>query len=335
VASLDQVGMSREAMSSFLQMLVDAPMDSVRTVQLHAMLVARDGKLVLEEYFHGFHRESLHDTRSAAKSFCSFMIGAAMERGVPISASTRVYEAMESPAVFAKLEPRKRALTLEHLLTMSSGLDMDDSDPKSAGNEETMTQEQRGQPDWFRYALDLKTVRDPGVKAVYASASPNLAGGVLAKVSRRWLPELFEDVVAGPLSIRRYAMNLQPNGEAYMGGGTQVTARDFLKFGQVMADSGRWHGRQILSPAWAAKSAARLFEIGRNGYGYLWWTTDHPYQGRTVRAFYAGGNGGQVVVAIPELRLVVAFFGGNYNDVPTLFTAQRIYLPNHILPAVK
>ena len=77
-----------------------------------------------------------------------------MERGVPISASTRVYEAMESPAVFAKLEPRKRALTLEHLLTMSSGLDIDDSDSRSAGNEDSM-QQQYGQPDWCRYTLDL------------------------------------------------------------------------------------------------------------------------------------------------------------------------------------
>jgi CubicO group peptidase (beta-lactamase class C family) len=333
VASLEEVGISREALAPFVQMLIDMPMDSLRSQQIHGMLIARNGKLVLEEYFHGFDRERLHDTRSAAKSITSFLVGAAMESGVPVSATTRVYEVMETPATFAALEPRKRALTLENLLTMSSGLDIDDSDPKSVGNEETLT-DQHEQPDLYRYTLDLKTVRDPGEKAVYGSASPNLAGGVLAKASGRWLPELFQDLLAGPLQIRHYAMNLQPTGEAYMGGGTQIALRDFLKIGQVMIDGGRWRGRQIVSPAWATKSTTRLFEIGRIGYGYLWWVTDLPYQGRTVRGFYAGGNGGQVVMGIPELHLVIGFFGGNYAD-PVMFNTQRVYMPKYILPAVK
>jgi CubicO group peptidase (beta-lactamase class C family) len=333
IASLDEVGISREAIAPFVQMLIETPMDSVRSQQIHGVLIARNGRLVLEEYFHGFHRERLHDTRSAAKSITSFLVGAAMQSGVPISPSTPVYQVMESPATLAGLEPRKRALTLEHLLTMSSGLDIDDSDPNSVGNEETM-QEQQGQPDWYRYTLDLKTVRAPGEKAVYGSANPNLAGGVLAKASGRWLPELFQDLVAGPLQVRHYAMDLQPSGEAYMGGGVQIAPRDFLKIGQILIDGGRWHGRQIVSPAWATKSTARLTEIGHAGYGYLWWVTDLPYQGRTVRAFYAGGNGGQVVMGIPELRLAIAFFGGNYNDA-VLFVPQRVYVPKYILPAVK
>lgn len=332
VASLDEVGISRETLTPLVQMLINMPMDSVRSQQIHGMLIARNGKLVLEEYFHGFHRERLHDTRSAAKSITSFLVGAAMEGGVPVSPTTRVYQVMESPATFAALESRKRALTLEHLLTMSSGLDIDDSDPNSVGNEDTM-QEQREQPDWYRYTLELKTVRDPGEKAVYGSANPNLAGGVLAKVSGRWLPELFQSLVAGPLQIRHYAMDLQPGGEAYMGGGVQIAPRDFLKIGQVMADGGRWHGQRIVSPAWATKSTARLFEIGANGYGYLWWVRDFPHQGGTVRAFYAGGNGGQVIMGIPELHLAIAFFGGNYSD-PVMFNTQRVYVPKYILPAV-
>ncbi|MGH9871276.1 MAG: hypothetical protein ACRD9S_02285 [Pyrinomonadaceae bacterium] len=61
---------------------------------------------------------------------------------------------------------------------------------------------------------------------------------------------------------------------------------------------------------------------------------EYPYKGRTIQAFYAGGNGGQVVMVIPELDLVIAFNGGNYNDVPVLFASQRIYVPEHILPAI-
>lgn len=68
-------------------------------------------------------------------------------------------------------------------------------------------------------------------------------------------------------------------------------------------------------------------------YGYLWWIIEYPYKGRTVRAYFAAGNGGQIVMGIPDLDLVIAFYGGNYND-PSLFIPQNVYVPEYILPAV-
>jgi CubicO group peptidase (beta-lactamase class C family) len=333
IANLEDVGLDRSALARFIQMLIAAPMESVHSSQIHAVLIARHGKLALEEYFHGFHRDLLHDTRSAAKSLTSVLTGAAILHGEPVQAATPVYQTMDGAAVAAGLEPRKRVLTVESLLTMSSGLDCDDSDSSSPGNEDTM-QEQTVQPDWYRYTLDLKMVRAPGEKAVYCSCNPNLLGGVLGRTTGRWLPDLFRDLVAEPLQIRRYAMNLTPTGNAYMGGGVRLLARDFLKFGQLMNAAGRWQGRQVVSPDWAARSISPLFALNGIHYGYLWWVTEYPYKGRTVRAFFAGGNGGQVVVGIPELDLVVAFLGGNYSDA-VFFVPQRVYVPEFILPAVQ
>jgi CubicO group peptidase (beta-lactamase class C family) len=73
--------------------------------------------------------------------------------------------------------------------------------------------------------------------------------------------------------------------------------------------------------------------MGGIRYGYLWWVIDFPYRGRTVQAFFAGGNGGQVSMGVPDLDLVVAFHGGNYSDAAT-FIPQRVLVPEHILPAV-
>src|SRR5439155_19971770 len=230
--------------SRFIQMLIDAPVD-VHSVDLHAVLIARHGKLVLEEYFHGFNRNQLHDTRSASKSLTSLLIGSAMLHGVKIDPSTAVYRVMD-PAVD---DPQKRAMTLENLLTMSSGLDWDDSDPKSPGNEDNM-QQQTAQPDWIRYTLDLKMIRKPGEKAVYCSCQPNLAGGVLARISDRWLPDLIRDWIATPMQFGLYAIDLQPTGEAYGGGGARFLPRDFMKLGQVILDHGRWRGKQIVSQSW-------------------------------------------------------------------------------------
>jgi CubicO group peptidase (beta-lactamase class C family) len=332
VAALDDVGISRDGVAHFVRMLTEMPMDSVHASDVHAVLIARHGKLVLEEYFHGFGRDRLHDTRSAAKSLTSLLTGAAILHGDRVALSTPVYETMDGRAALAGLDPRKRALTVEHLLTMSSGLDCDDAAPASRGNEDTM-QDQTAQPDWYRYTLDLPAVRRPGEKAVYGSANPHLLGGVLARATSRRLPGLFRERLAEPLQVRRYAMNLTPTGEAYMGGGVRLAARDFLKLAQVVLDGGRWRGRPVVGGEWARRSTSPLYELRGLHYGYLWWVADYPWKGRTVRAFFAGGNGGQIALGVPELDLAIAFFGGNYSD-PVALVPQRAWVPRYILPAV-
>jgi CubicO group peptidase (beta-lactamase class C family) len=313
-------------------MVIDTPMDSIHAPQIHGVLIARHGKLVLEEYFHGEHRDKLHDTRSASKSLTATLVGAAIRAGIPLDVSSPVFRIMNGGTFPAGVEPGKRAITVEHLLTMSSGLDCDDSNPASPGNEDVM-QEQRQQLDWYRYTMDQRLVRRPGEKAVYGSANPNLLGGVLARASGRWLPDLFRELVAEPLGITRYAMNLTPTGDAYMGGGVRVLPRDFMKLGQLMLNGGTWKDRRIATEDWCRRATSPLYELRGLHYGYLWWVIDYPYKARTVRAFFAGGNGGQIVMGIPELDLVVAFYGGNYSD-PALFTAQRVYVPKYVLPAV-
>src|SRR2546426_2823927 len=118
----------------------------------------------------------------------------------------------------ADLEPRKRALTLEHLLTMSSGLDCDDGDPKSPGSEDAVA-EQTEEPDWWKLTLGLKMIREPGERAVYCSVNPNLIGGVMQKAAGRPLPEVVHQLLPEALGIPRYWNNLTPPGDADLGGG--------------------------------------------------------------------------------------------------------------------
>jgi CubicO group peptidase (beta-lactamase class C family) len=332
-ASLDDVGLSRTGIERFVRMLIDTPMDSIHAPQIHGVLIARHGKLVLEEYFHGEAGDKLHDTRSAAKSLTATLLGAAIRAGMPIDVSTPVYSTMNGGTLPSGLDPRKRAMTVEHLLTMSSGLDCDDSNDNSPGNEDVM-QDQTKEPDWYRYTMALPMVRTPGEKSVYGSTNPNLLGGVLGRISGRWLPDLFHDLLAEPLGITRYAMNLTPTGDAYMGGGVRFRPRDFMKFGQLMLDGGQWHGRAIATPEWCLRATSPLCKIAGRNYGCLWWMADYPYKAGTVRAFFAGGNGGQIVMGIPDLDLVIAFYGGSYSDRVSLLPQQE-YVPKYILAAVQ
>lgn len=331
-ASPEDVGISRAGIQKFVQMLVDTPIDSLGSPEIHGVLVARRGKLVLEEYFHGEHRDKPHDTRSAAKSLTSDLFGAAVRAGVPVSASTSVYQVMNDGKIPSDLDPRKKALTVENLLTQSSGLDCDDADEKSPGREDFMRDES-GATDYYKYTLDLKMIRNPGEKGVYCSIQPNLLGGVLSRAARQSLPALFQNLLAEPLQIKRYYMEITANGDAYMGGGARLLPRDFMKLGQLHLSGGVWNGRRILTPEWSRRATSHLVEIGKGKYGYLWWVTEYPYKGRTVKAFFADGNGGQVVMGIPELDLVIAFYGGNYAQTAAL-NARQIYVPQYILPAV-
>lgn len=333
VATPEETGISRSGLEKFVQMLVDMPMDSVSTSQIHGLLIARHGKLVLEEYFHGYDRDTPHDTRSAAKSWTAILLGAAMRAGVPITMSTPVYATMLGSAR-SDVDVRKEAMTLEHLVTMTAGYDCDERNPNAIGQEDVMQQQTR-EPDWYRYTLNVPLVSAPGEKVVYCSAEPNLAAGILQKIAGEPLPELFHRLVGQPLQMHRYHLLLTPTGDAYGGGGHYFLPRDFIKLAQLMVNDGRWGGRQIVSKDWAQKSGSPLRDLSRlQQYGYLWNSVEYPYKDRKVRAFFAGGNGGQIFMGIPELELVIAFTGGNYSDITTLLIPQREFVPKLILPAV-
>lgn len=344
VGTPESAGLSTDTLSAFVRALIAQSMDSLGAQQVHAVLVARRGRLVLEEYFHGAHRDEPHDTRSAAKSVTATLAGAAIQAGAaahapaargrpPLTLASPVYAVMHGGRVPPDLEPRKRAITLEHLLAMASGLDCDDADPDSPGAEDTIV-DQSAEPDYYRYALALRAVRDPGTRAVYCSIQPHLAGGVVQRATGRALPELFHDLLAQPLGIRRYHLNLAPTGDAYLGGGLRLTARDFAKFGQLYLNGGTWRGRHVLDPGFVRRATTPRFPLAGIRYGLLWWVIDYPFRGDTVQAYFAGGNGGQLVMVIPTLELVVATYAANYAD-PVTYKLQRRDVPTYILPAVR
>jgi len=331
-ASVEQVAIDRGGIERFVQRILDAPMDAVDAPLVHGVLVARRGRLVLEEYFHGAERDALHDTRSAAKSVTSTVVGAALHAGGTLSLDSPVYEVMNGGVFPAGLEPRKRAMTLETLLTMSSGYWCDDTDPKAPGNEETML-DQEAQPDYLKYTLDVPMATDPGENAVYCSINPNLALGMVARARGESPLYTFDRLIGDPMQIEHYAWSLDPAGNPYGGGSVGMRPRDFMKFGQLMLDDGRWHGRRILDHDYVTRASAPLYHLRNVQCGYLWWGEDFPYRDRSVHAFMALGAGGQNVTVVPELDLVVAIYSGNYASRRQI-DAGHHFVPRYILPAV-
>ena len=332
-STLDAANIDRAAMERFIQTIVDRRMDSTEALQIHGVLIARHGKLVLEEYFHGEHRDKLHMTRSASKSVTAVLVGAAIKAGAPLKLSSPVYQVMNGGKFPPELEPQKRTMTLEHLLTMSSGFFCDDNNDSAPGNEETMW-DQTEEPDFYRYTLKVPMVTPPGKNAVYCSASPNLALGMVGRATREFPIYSFDRLIAVPMKIGNYAWPLDPAGNPYGGGGAQFLPRDFMKFGQLMLNGGTWEGHRILSRDFVNHATAPLYNLSHIRYGYNWWSENFPYKDRNVHAFMALGAGGQVVTVVPELDLVIAFYAGNYSS-----RSQRdlghTFVPRYLLPAVR
>ncbi|WP_342375960.1 beta-lactamase family protein [Myxococcus stipitatus] len=333
-ASLTDVGMDVQPLRKLVQGILDQTPGSQPAPAIQGLLMARHGKLVLEEYFHGFDKERPHDLRSAAKTYASVLVGIALDQGAPFTVDTPVVSLFpEYAGRISNLDANKRGLTVAHLMTMSTGLACDDDDPESPGNEDRL---EDSVPDWYKYTLDLPMVREPGKQAVYCSANINLLGGVLRNTTHSWLPEFFEKHLATPLQLRKYHLDLMPSGELYLGGGIYMRPRDALKLGQLYLSGGTWNGRRVVSQRWVERSTALHATMNaKQTYGYTWWRHELRVGDRVYSQYEASGNGGQLIMVVPELDLVVMFTAGNYNHVALWRKFREELLPQYILSAVK
>jgi len=173
---------------------------------------------------------------------------------------------------------------------------------------------------------------------VYCSANINLVGAVVREATGKWLPDLFQQDFAQPLQITEYHMNLMPTGEAYMGGGLYMRPRDLLKLGQVYANGGAWNGKQVIGKDWVEQSTRRWSNLPDplgmdHQYGFAWHIYHFNVGGKVYRMYFAGGNGGQLVMVFPELDMVANYNGGAYGEAQKFFRWQASLVPQYIIPS--
>lgn len=333
--TLAAAGLDPARVSALVQKILDTDPRPQTAPLIQGLLIARHGKLVLEEYFYGFDRERTHDLRSAGKTFASVLAGIAIDHGAKFRPETPVYSLFPEYSSFANSDPRKARMTVEDLMTMTSGFACDENgDENAPGNEDKM-QAQTAQPDWYKFMLDLPLAAAPGDKFAYCTGGVNLVGGIVRNATRAWLPELFDRVLARPLQMHTYHMNLTPTGEGYLGGGMHLRPRDELKLGQVYLDGGVWNGKRIVSKSWVAVSTAPHPMNAGGTDGYDWHLNEIKLGDRVFREYDASGNGGQLLMVVPELDLVVMFTASNYNNFGVWRRFRDQLLPQYILAAAE
>jgi CubicO group peptidase (beta-lactamase class C family) len=321
---------------------MSAAVRSAEFKKIGSILVARHGKLAYEDYMEG-DANSLRDTRSATKTITGVLVGIAIDEKKLSGVDAKVLALLPDHARrLQNPDPRKAAITIEDFLTMSSPLECDDWNDASRGNEERMYLVE----DWAQFILDLPIrghmhVGEQAEAPPYGRYFSYCTGGVftlsevLEKSTGMRADRYAQQKLFALLGINNAQWVYSPMNIPQTGGGLRLSSRDLLKIGQLYLDGGRWLGRQIVSDDWVRNSTrphARIDETTE--YGYLWWLKSFKSGERSYPAFFMTGNGGNKVVVIPELELVVVITSTNYNTHGMHEQTEKL-LTDYILASVE
>ena len=297
--------------------------------RMSSLLIARNGQLVVEEYFDGMVAERAHTMQSVTKSVTSLLVGLAAQGG-RLAISDRATRFLPQYEPLANDDDRKRAMTIGDLLTMRSGFDWDES--VYAGS--PLERLNNCSCDWLRFVLDWRIRDTPGTRFEYISGGTILLGGIVGAATGSRLDQFASAQLFGPLGIsgESWAQG-QPGGLPHAGGGLYMRPRDMLKIGTLVLDEGRWRSQPIVDASWIRLTTTRVSRGVRTwaghaaDYAYGWWLFDD--RGQDVIA--ASGALGQWIFVVPSLRLVVAATGNNDSG---LWVSPLEILFANILPSI-
>ena len=282
---------------------LDTMMDFIgkRGLAIDSVIVVRHGYIVLEEYPNpACSQNRLHEVHSVTKSFISALVGIAIREGFIESVEQRVVDFFPNRTI-ENLDSRKRSMTLEHLLTMTSGLEWDES-TYPYGDSRNDVRQMYLSSDAAQFVLDRPMANDPGVGWLYNSGCSHLLSAIITQTTERSTLNFAREFLFGPLGISNVEWWLYPPGTYYGAGDLHLTSRDMAKFGYLYLNNGTWNDKQIVPTEWVARSTETSYRVpGGAGYGYQWWTL--PSSG----VYFASGAHGQSIFVLPNLDVVVVF----------------------------
>ncbi len=285
-------------------------------LNLHSLLIIRNGYLVSENYFGSYQPDTRHELYSCTKSFIATLIGIALDKGYLTGRDQRIVDFFPERA-FAHLDQQKVAMTLDDLLTMRSGLDWKEGD--------AAIRAMYLSPDWVNAVLDEPMIAAAGSRFNYCSGCSHVLSAILQQAANMNPRDFADQHLFKPLGITNVNWDTAADGTPIGGWGLQLTPRDMAKLGYLYLHQGQWEGQQIVSAEWVKDATRTHTETDADlGYGYQWWT--YP----SLVAYTALGRGGQTIFVIPKLDLIIVTTAGLDNNDPIYQLIEQ-----YIMPAVR
>ncbi len=285
-------------------------------INIHSLLIVRNNYIVVEAYFFPYNGKTPHDLASVTKSITSTLVGMAIEQRKIKSVDQKALSFFSKNKI-ANRDKLKEKITIEHLLTMSSGLNC-----ISKGGEPTLW-EMLNQPDNVQYMLNLPMVAEPGTNFTYCSGGMHLLSAIITQSTGLKTEDFARKFLFEPLGIKQTIWPLDPQFINHGFGNLHLLPRDMAKIGVLFMNNGRWDATQIVQSDWVKAATTSHIKTGNpRDYGYGWWIQPSgnliPYE--------ASGRGGQQISVIPAKNTAIVFNGGGFN------TGEFM---KQILPAIK
>jgi len=360
VGSLSEVNLDEDSLGKAVDDIKDGKYGEV-----HSLLIHRDGRLVFEEYFPGhdyswdgtnshgawvsWNRDKEHNVHSVGKSITSACIGIAIDQGFIDSVNQSIFDYL--PEHQNLNTGSKGQITIEHLLTMTSGLEWDEWGTSYSNEMNDVIALWFDCEDPIACILEKPLVSDPGTDFTYSGGNTIVLGEIIKTAAGMDIEAFCGKHLFAPMGIDTPEWQwINDSGVVFAAADQKLTPREMLKLGVLYLNTGVWDGKQIISELWVERSANpypgpdnRWFNHflrpippgdntwGARGYSYTWWTHDFRYSGKRFPAFWAFGWGGQKIVVFPDQNAVVVFTGGNYTSAD----ATAKILTEYVIPSFR
>jgi CubicO group peptidase (beta-lactamase class C family) len=290
-----------------------------------AVVISQNGKVCYEKYFNGFTRDSLHDSRSSFKSITGLLIGIAVDKGYIKNIHQRAYSFFPEYQNYNNWDNRKDSITIQNLLEMKSGYNCEEWNGTIDCEAEMSSSN-----DWIKFCLDAPLKNDPGKVWAYSSINTMILGGIIANASKMTVTQFADKFLFKPLGIINYRWSKDPVGHEMTSGSFYTLPTDMIKIGELMLNKGSFQGKKVISEKWVNEAAQRITKIesfsnvriSKNTtaipqptyYGYTWYNEEIVTNKFKYNVVFASGNGGQYIMMVSELNLVISFTGNSYNS---------------------
>jgi len=298
--------------------LLQKMLDEIDKQGLHidGLVVVRNGYIVAEKYYPPYKQDTLHEAYSVTKSVVSALIGIAIHEGYIDSVDDPVLDYFPGRS-FENDDALKRSVTVEHLLTMSAGLEWDWDNMIAT-------------PDWIQYVLDQPMYVEPGTEFFYSSGNGHVLSAIIQETSGLNAHDFARQYVFDDLGMDEIQWQKDIAGISKGGWGMKMKPRDMARLGYLYLNQGVWDGEQIIPAAWIEATTKRYVQVPEplepwDVYmGYSWWLHEDGL-------YAAHGMKGQFIYVIPEFDLVVVITS-NIPDAE--FSQPQVLIRNYIIPAV-
>ena len=345
-ASLESVGLDSIPIKQMMNFI-----NATSGHTIHNILIIKDNKLVFEEYFEGYKllwsaadmngelidytKDTDHFMASVSKSVTSVVVGIAVKEGLISNVNNKIIDYF--PEYADILTGEKANITIQHLLTMSCGLELDES-TYSYNDSRNELRQVITMDEPIAHILSKPLQSTPGTHFSYSSGTGIVLSAIIEKVTEMKFLDYANSRLFDPLRSAGGVWTSIHNGLTFASGGLYFKPRELSKIGLLFLNNGIWEGKEIITPDWIEQShdghiSTNNAFFQNSSYGYQWWNTEFTVNGVSHKCSFAAGWGDQFMFIIPGLDMIIEFNSGNFTGTSRI--SPFTLLDNYILEAVK